>query len=76
MIVYKFRIEVNGNPVRLYTDSNTKQRCAEPDAKGYNTFGSPSDAEKKAALWGLTGYSVLSFQRDIGTPTKLAEIGF
>lgn len=76
MVVQKFRIEVGGYPVRLYTNSNTKLRCFEPDEKGCNTFGSQGDAEKKAILWGLTDYSVLSFRRDIGTPTNLAEIGF
>lgn len=75
MIVQKFRIEVGGKPVRLYTNSNTKLRCVEPDEQNYNAFGSQTDAEKKAVLWGLTGYVILPFQRDIGTPTKLAEIG-
>lgn len=75
MIVQKYRIEIAGKPMRLYINSSTKLRCAEPDEKMYNTFSSQGDAEKKAALWCLVGYVAAPFQRDIGTPTNLTAIG-
>lgn len=80
MIVQKYRIEINGKPMRLYVNSKTKLRCAEPDEQMYNTFGNQQDATKKAALYELAllalgDYTISPFQRDIGTPTNLIEIG-
>jgi hypothetical protein len=74
MLIEKFKIEVNGQPVRLYTHSTTKLRCFEPDEKNYNRFACRADAEKKADLWALESYSVVPFPCDIGTPTNLSEL--
>lgn len=80
MIVQKFRIEADGRPVRLYINSRTKLRCAEIEDVNYASFSSQDDAEKKATLYELAlldlGSVVIApFQRDIGTPTRLTEIG-
>lgn len=74
-----YRIMIDGKPQRLYINSCTKERCAVPAGEGLdgpNEFSSEAGAEKRAGDWGLTGYSIVPVSRDIGTPTRLTEIGF
>lgn len=75
MIVDRFRILVGGQPVRLYVNSATKQKCFVPDPKFCNEYPSDDAARKAADRYGVAEYVVEPFKRDIGTPTNLAEIG-
>lgn len=74
-----FHVTLAGKPQRLYINSSTKQRCAVPGGEGLdgpNEFSSEADARKKADAWGLADYAIAPVARDIGTPTRLTEIGF
>lgn len=73
-----FHITIAGKSQRLYINSSTKQRCAVPEDErmdGPNEFSSEADARKKADAWGLADYAIAPVARDIGTPTRLTEIG-
>ena len=74
-----YRIVINGQPQRLYINSSTKEFCTVPAGTGLNgpnEFSCTAIAEKQAVRWGLTGYDIRPAERDIGTPTRLTEIGF
>ena len=43
--------------------------------EGANECATKADAEKRAAMWGLDGYVIEPVMRDLGTVTRLTEIG-
>lgn len=67
MIQKVFMIKVDGKPVRLSINSKTRQRVVVPDALGYDTFKSINDANKKALLYGLADFAVISIARAVET---------
>ena len=72
---YKVK-NVNGQPLRFYLNSKTKVWQATADDKDFNQYVSADDAQKFATRAGLDCFEIESYQRDVGTPTNLAEMGF
>ena len=70
MVETKYRIEVDGKPVRLFIDGKTKERGWVHDPI-YDTFGTAERAEMRANQHGLEEYKVLNEQRDVGAPIAL-----
>lgn len=74
-----YRIEIAGQPQRLYINSRTKEKCSVPAGTGLDgpdEFSNKEIADQKAERWGLKGYELKPVTRDIGKPTNLSEIGF
>lgn len=74
MIEQRFRVLVNGVPMRFYVNSRTKEKMAIPNAKEANEFPTEDRAKKRADSHGLTAYEVVPFMRDLGTVTRLTEV--
>jgi hypothetical protein len=72
---YKVK-NANGQPLRFYLNSKIKAWQATADDKYFNQYISADDAQKFATLAGLDCFEIESYQRDLGTPTSLSEIGF
>ncbi len=74
MIEQRFRVLVDGVPVRFCINSRTKEKMAIPDQKFANGFSSEVDARAKADRYEVSNYTVEPFMRDLGTVTTLSEI--
>jgi len=61
MIEQRFRVLVNGVPMRFCINSRTKEKMAIPDAKYANEFPTEDRAKKRADSHGLTKYEVESY---------------
>lgn len=74
MIEKRFRVLVNGVPMRFFVNSRTKEKMAIADAKEANEFPTEARAIERAESRGLTGYVVEPFIRDLGTVTRITEV--
>ena len=68
----------DGQPLRFYKCRHSKNLKYVPDNIHYNAFTERERAIKFIKLTGMifTIHTIVEFERDIGDPTNLTEIGF